>query len=83
MPGKTTHSKKVTKEKNLGIIFEYTALGTPQQNGVAEWAFATLMGRARATIKRPIVDRGGIYGDEDRKCFGLRSECKTSIQNVL
>ena len=36
-------------DKNeLGIIFEYTAQGTPQQNGVVERAFVTVMGRARA-----------------------------------
>ena len=34
-------------DKNeLGIIFEYTAPGTPQQNGVVERAFVTVMGRA-------------------------------------
>ena len=34
----------------LGIIFEYTARGTPQQNPYVERAFPTLMGRARAMI---------------------------------
>ena len=34
----------------LGIIFEYTAPGTPQQNGVVERAFVTVMGRARARM---------------------------------
>jgi len=29
--------------KDLGIIFEYTALGTPQQNGVVERAFASML----------------------------------------
>ena len=38
-------------EKNeLGISFEYTAPGTPQQNGVVERAFVTVMGRARAMM---------------------------------
>ena len=32
-------------DKNeLGIIFEYTAPGTPQQNGVVERAFVTVIG---------------------------------------
>ena len=35
---------------DLGIIFEYTAPGTPQQNGVVERAFVTVMGRARAMM---------------------------------
>ena len=35
-------------EKNeLWIIFEYTAPATPQQNGVVERAFVTVMGKAR------------------------------------
>ena len=32
-------------EKDLGIVFEYTAPGTPQQNGVVERAFATMLGK--------------------------------------
>ena len=32
-------------EKDLGIIFEYTAPGTPQQNGVVKRAFATMLGK--------------------------------------
>ena len=31
-------------KNNLGIIFESTAPGTPQQNGVVERAFVTVMG---------------------------------------
>ena len=31
-------------KNDLGIIFEHTAPGTPQQNGVVERAFATVMG---------------------------------------
>ena len=39
-------------EKNeLGIIFEYTASGTPQHNRVVERAFSMVMGRARAMMK--------------------------------
>ena len=37
-------------EKDLGIIFEYTAPGTPQQNGVVERAFATMLGKTRAIM---------------------------------
>ena len=39
-----------SEENELGIIFEYTAPGTPQQNGVVERAFVTVMGRARAMM---------------------------------
>ena len=37
-------------KQNLGIIFEFTAPGTPQQNSVAERKIPTLMGRARAMM---------------------------------
>jgi len=37
--------------KELGIVFEYTAPGTPQQNGVMERAcFATMLGKTRAIM---------------------------------
>ena len=32
------------------IIFEYTAPGTPQQNGVVERSFVTVMGHARGMM---------------------------------
>ena len=38
-------------DKNeMGIKFEYTAPGTPQQNGVVERAFVTLIGKGRAMM---------------------------------
>ena len=42
--------ERESDKKELGIIFEYTAPGTPQQNGVVERAFVTVMGRARAMM---------------------------------
>ena len=37
-------------EKELGIVFKYTAPGTPQQNGVVERAFVTMLGKTRAIM---------------------------------
>ena len=37
-------------KQNLGIQFEYTSPGTPQQNGIVERACATLQGRVRAMM---------------------------------
>ena len=37
-------------EKVLGIVFKYTAPDTPQQNGVVEKAFATMLGKMRAIM---------------------------------
>ena len=42
--------ERESDKKELGIIFEYTAPGTPLQNGVVERAFVTIMGRARAMM---------------------------------
>ena len=42
-------NKSLQKEcniENLGIIFEFTAPGTPQQNSVAARRIPTLMGRS-------------------------------------
>ena len=41
----------------MGIIFEYTALGTPQQNGVVERAFATMLGKSRAIMNGAGFDK--------------------------
>ena len=37
-------------KQNLGIIFEFSAPGTPQQNSVVERKIPTLMGRSRAMM---------------------------------
>ena len=37
-------------QNEMGITFEYTAPGTPQQNRVVERAFVTLIGRGRAMM---------------------------------
>ena len=36
--------------EGLGIIFEYTMTGTPQQNAYVERAFPMIMGQARAMM---------------------------------
>ena len=46
-------------KENLGIIFEFTAPGTPQQNSVAERRIPTLMGRARAMLIQAGIDSKG------------------------
>ena len=44
--------ERESDKNELGIIFEYTSPGTPQQNGVVERAFVTVMGRARAMMNQ-------------------------------
>ena len=42
--------ERESDKNELGIIYEYTAPGTPQQNGVVEREFVIVMGRARAMM---------------------------------
>ena len=48
--GENKSLQKECDKANLGITFEFTAPGTPQQNSVAERRIPTLMGRARAML---------------------------------
>ena len=48
--GENRSLQKECDTANLGITFEFTAPGTPQQNSVAERRIPTLMGRATAML---------------------------------
>ena len=48
--GENRSLQKECDKANLGISFEFTAPGTPQQNSAAERRIPTLMGRARAML---------------------------------
>ena len=48
--GENKSLQKECDKANLGIIVEFTAPGTPQQNSVAERRIPTLMGTARAML---------------------------------
>ena len=48
--GENKSLQKECDKQNLGIIFEFTAPGTPQQNSIAERRIPALMGRARAML---------------------------------
>jgi len=48
--GENQAFEKVCNQEGLGIDFEYTAPGTPQQNGRVERKFATLFNRVRAML---------------------------------
>ena len=45
----------------LGILFEYTARDTPQQNHLAELAFATVINKARAMMAEANIPEGTRY----------------------
>ena len=48
--------QKECNKETLGVIFEFTAPGTPQQNPVAERRIPMLMGRARAMLIQVGID---------------------------
>ena len=54
-----TKGYKQNVTKNLGVIFELTEPGTPQQNSVVERRIPTLMGRARAMLIQADIDSKG------------------------
>ena len=58
----TRENKILQKEcdkQNLGVIFEFIAPGTPQQNSVVERRIPTLMGRARVMLIHAGIDSKG------------------------
>ena len=57
--GENRSLQKECDKANLGIIFEFTAPGTTQQNSVAERRIPTFMGRARAMLIQPGIDLKG------------------------
>ena len=57
--GENKSLQKECDKENLGIRFEFTAPGTPQQNSVAERRIPTLMGRARAMLIQAGIDSKG------------------------
>ena len=50
MQGKTKCWQDTVTKNEMGIKFEYTASGTPQQNRVVQKAFVTLIARGRAMM---------------------------------
>ena len=57
--GENRSLQRECDKENLGIIFEFTAPGTPQQNSVAERKIPTLMGRARTMLIQAGIDSKG------------------------
>ena len=48
--GENKTFEDLSKKDGLGITFEYTAPGTPQQNGKCERKFASLYGKVRSML---------------------------------
>ena len=70
--------ERESDKKELGIIFEYTALGTPQQNGVVERAFVTVMGRARA-----MMNHAGVTMAKRQQLWCEAAQTATMLDTIL
>ena len=70
--------QKACSKQNLGIIFEFTAPGTPQQNSVVERKIPTLMGRSRA-----MMITAGFDTQEKRKFWCEVISTATKLDNIM
>ena len=70
--------ERESDKNELGIIFEYTAPGTPQQNGVVERAFVTVMGRARA-----MMNHAGFTMANREQLWCEAAQTATMLDNIL
>ena len=65
-------------KQNLGIIFEFTAPGNPQQNSVVERKIPTLMGRSRAMM----ITAG--FSQQDKRQFWCEViSTATKLDNIM
>ena len=70
--------ERESDKNELGIIFEYTAPGTPQRNGVVERAFVTVMGRARA-----MMNHAGFTMAKRQQLWCEAAQTATMLDNIL
>ena len=76
--GENKVRERESDKHEFGIIFEYTAPGTPQQNGVVERAFVTVMGRARAMMNHVRFSMAKI-----QKLWCGAAQTATMLDNIL
>ena len=70
--------ERESDKNELGIIFEYTAPGTPQQNGVVERAFVMVMQRARA-----MMNHAGFTMAKRQQLWCEEAQTATMLDNIL
>ena len=64
--------------EGLGIIFEYTATGTPQQNVYVERAFPMIMGQAQ-----PMMNFAGFTTEKCNQLWCEAASTVTMLDNIL
>ena len=76
--GENRSLQKECEKQNLGILFEFTAPGTPQQNSVVERKIPTLMGRPRA-----MMIEAGFSQQDKRKFWCEVISTATKLDNTM
>ena len=76
--GENRSLQKECERHNLGIIFEFTAPRTPQQNSVVERKIPTLMGRSRA-----MMIQAGFSQQDERKFWCEVISTATKLNNIM
>ena len=77
-PGENKVLERESDKNELGIIFEYTDPGTPQQNGAVERAFVTVMGRARA-----MMNHAGFTMDKRQQLWCEAAQTTSMLDNIM
>ena len=76
--GENGSLQKECEKQNLGIIFEFTAPGIPQQNSVVKRNIQTLMGRSRAMMIE------ADYSQQDKRKFRCEViSAATKLGNIM
>ena len=70
--------QKQCDQQNLGLVFQFTAPGTPQQNSVVERKIPTLVGRARA-----MLIQAGINSKEKGEFWCEVISTATNLDNIM
>ena len=70
--------QKECSKQNLGIIFEFTAPGTPQENSMVERKIHTLKGRSRA-----MMITAGFSQQDKRKFWCEVISTATKLDNIM
>ena len=70
--------ERESDKNELGIIFEYTAPGTPQQNGAVERALVTVMERARA-----MMNHAGFTMAKRQQLWCEAAQTATLLENIF
>ena len=76
--GENRSLQKECEKQNLGIIFELTSPGTPQQNSVVERKKPILMGRSRA-----MMIEAGFSQQDKRKFWCEVISTATKLDNIM